>query len=789
MLPANANRPRNPRSRRKFGKDFNGVGIEVVSDTATPLHLPDVSGMSNRQAALAYAKAGWYVMPLTPGTKVPSRSIGNSWDRKSSRSPRQIRKWWRENPDHGIGLHVGRSGAVAFDFDTDDLGIIAQDGRPDMAKALRTARGINGTRPDGERSHYLFACEPGEFGNGAGAFARYGQVRGKNGYVVVAPTAHPDADTKGGQYRQVRTGVLKPLPKVLRDCLSEAAEQADSKTPAELEEFLAEYVGDDRPNALKGQLSKFMSEFDAGASRHDSIQSELCWAFREAIAGCYPAQRAYDELKASFYAAKPKRSSKEFDSMAQWAAAQAEQADPGETLARLDRNMWPGPHVPQLVADRVVEQAAKNNHPLVFWREQWLTWTGSYWEITDNSVLRNLLYELLRGAIFEGKNDSERLSWNPDRSKVDKVVDALKSSALLSNKIDPPIWTNGHNAQVIACQNGLLDIDDRDLLPHSQKFFNLFALPFDYDPEATCPRWLKFLREVFPGDREAAELLQEWFGYVLSGRTDLHKMLMIIGPPRSGKGTIDRILERLIGAAHTGLSAGDLKSNFGLQSMLGKSLAVFSDERITVDGKKFVDTLLKITGGDAIRIDVKYHEPWVGRLPTRLMFMSNETPGLPDSSGAIVSRMLVLYMSKSWLGKEDPHLAKALAAELAGILNWSLDGLARLHERGHFVQPASGQQTIELLDESASPVSQFVGELCNLRPGASVLKDDLYDAWKVWCSANGHEVGSKVYLSRKLIAAYPNRITFAKLGGRGKQRPHYVGIALRPIAKPRAHVR
>lgn len=746
--------------------------------------------MSNRQAALAYAKAGWYVMPLGPGTKVPSRSIGVDWDEKSSRSPRQIRRWWSENPRHGIGLHVGRSGAIAFDFDTDDLGIIAQDGRPDMAKALRTARGINGTRPDGDRGHYLFALRDGEsFGNGAGAFTPYGQVRGRNGYIVVAPTPHPDADTKGGQYRQVRTGVLKPLPKVLRDCLSEAGEQADPKTPEQLEQFLGEHVGDDRPHALKGQVNKFLAEFDAGASRHESITKALCWAFREAIAGCYPAQRAYDELKMHFEASKPERSSGEYDRMAQWAAAQAEQADPDETLARLDRNMWPGPHMPQLVADRVAEHAAKDGHPIVFWREQWLRWTGAHWATMGNTALRNVLYGVLRGAIYEGKKESERLSWNPDRGKVDKVVDALKSVVFLSDQVQPPSWTNGHDARVIACRNGLLDVADRDLLPHTPRYFNTFALPFDYDPEATCPRWLKFLREAFPEDRESVELLQEWFGYILSGRTDLQKMVMLIGPTRSGKGTIDKVLEALVGDAHLGLSAGDLKGDFGLQPLLGKSLAVFSDERVTVDGKRFTETLLRITGGDALTVNIKYREPWVGRLGTRLMFMSNEPPGLPDSSRAIVGRMLVLAMSKSWLGKEDHGLSNALSAELAGILNWSLGGLARLNERGHFVQPASGKQVIELVDESASPVTQFVEERCTLRPGASVLKDDLFIAWREWSGASGHETGAKVSLARKLYAAYGNRIKSAKLGGKGKQRPHYTGIALRPIATPRISVR
>jgi hypothetical protein len=50
-------------------------------------------------------------------------------------------------------------------------------------------------------------------------------------------------------------------------------------------------------------------------------------------------------------------------------------------------------------------------------------------------------------------------------------------------------------------------------------YFNIMVLPYDYDPAATCPRWQQFLDEVFGDDTESIGLLQEWFGYVLSGRT------------------------------------------------------------------------------------------------------------------------------------------------------------------------------------------------------------------------------------------------------------------------------
>jgi hypothetical protein len=69
-------------------------------------------------------------------------------------------------------------------------------------------------------------------------------------------------------------------------------------------------------------------------------------------------------------------------------------------------------------------------------------------------------------------------------------------------------------------------------------------------------RWLRFLDEAMPGDPTAHQVLQEWVGYILSERTDLQKVLMLIGPTRCGKGTIDRLLRALVGEDnHRGLSS------------------------------------------------------------------------------------------------------------------------------------------------------------------------------------------------------------------------------------------
>jgi putative DNA primase/helicase len=105
-----------------------------------------------------------------------------------------------------------------------------------------------------------------------------------------------------------------------------------------------------------------------------------------------------------------------------------------------------------------------------------------------------------------------------------------------------------------------------ELLDHSPDYFNQTAVPLAYQEAEPPERWLGFLHDLWGDDHEQIQALQEWFGYVISGRLDLHKILLLIGPPRAGKGIITRILTRLLGGpGHVaGTTPRSLNNEFGL---------------------------------------------------------------------------------------------------------------------------------------------------------------------------------------------------------------------------------
>lgn len=462
-----------------------------------------------------------------------------------------------------------------------------------------------------------------------------------------------------------------------------------------------------------------------------------------------------------------------------------------------DRPLFPEPAAPLDVARRLYDNFTEDGQrTLISWRGGWMRWHGSHWSEIDTAELRSHVYEVLGEAVYEaevkiaGVMVPQLRPWNPGRNKVANVIEAMAAVGHVSSDIDPPAWIGLHGAeqstgsQMISCANGLLDLSQRKLIDHTPALFNLVSVPFDFNPDAGKPTsWLGFLDSIWPDDPESVALLQEYLGYVLSGRTDMQKMLMLIGPTRSGKGTIARMVTELVGRLNAaGPTLASLGTNFGLSPLLGKPLAIISDARLgDTPAHTVVERLLSITGEDMLTVDRKFRDPWSGKLPTRFVVLSNELPKFKDSSGAIANRLVILQMSESFLGREDRTLDDRLRVELPGILLWALDGLDRLDRNGRFTVPDSSRDATALMMDLASPVSAFTRDRCEIGSGLSTPVDEIFSAWKTWAEENGHHAGAKTTFGRNLRSAVP-KIKLAEPRTAGGRIKVYTGITLRNSA-------
>ena len=411
-------------------------------------------------------------------------------------------------------------------------------------------------------------------------------------------------------------------------------------------------------------------------------------------------------------------------------------------------------------------------------------WKTTHWTEEGEGLVRSILYRFTENAICLTAEGPQ--PWSPTRHKISDVVDALSAICVLRADVDQPGWLDGaaETGVVVAVKNGLLDVEQRRLMPHTPNYFNQTSVPFDYVPDAPEPkRWLEFLTQLWPEEPAAIDVLCEWCGYVVSGRTDLHKIMLMIGPTRGGKGAIARVLTALIGRKNVaGPTLNSLSGEFGLAPLIGKPLAVISDARFSGrDASVVVERLLSISGEDTLTVNRKYRDQWTGKLPSRLHVLSNELPKLGDASTAIVGRIVLLLLHHSWLGKEDHQLEPALHTELTGILNWALDGLARLTivNGNRFTPLPSADEAVIEMRDLASPVAAFVREKCETGPGKEISKEELFVAYKVWAEENGHDKKSHPVFGRDLRAAVPS-IKKARPRGHFKSRKRiYIGICLR----------
>jgi putative DNA primase/helicase len=427
--------------------------------------------------------------------------------------------------------------------------------------------------------------------------------------------------------------------------------------------------------------------------------------------------------------------------------------------------------------------------PILFFQAGvFYTWTGTHYRVVENDVVRSHIYQFMDLA-KEKRIDDTVIPFRPNRRRAADVMEALTALTTLPVEVRPPTWLDARCAvfppeQIVACANGLLHVPTRTLLAHTPIFFSQNALDFCYEvgTSSDAIEWLSFLRAIWPDDREAIEILQEIFGYLLTSDTRQQKMFLITGPKRSGKGTIARILRELVGPANAiGPTLAGLSTNFGLAPLIGKTLSIISDARLSgrADHHIIAERLLAISGEDALTIDRKFLPAWNGQLRTRFLILSNELPRLPDASGAFSSRFIVLTMKRSFYGREDLGLLDRLKAELPGIFKWSLEGLERLNTRGYFHQPSSSIQVIEEFEDLSSPISAFVRERCYLDVHAKVKTSDLFNAWKNWCDANGREhPGTTQSFGRDLRSVIAGLTVTQNREGEDRAR-FYEGIKLR----------
>ncbi|KUI11448.1 hypothetical protein AU192_01305 [Mycobacterium lehmannii] len=396
---------------------------------------------------------------------------------------------------------------------------------------------------------------------------------------------------------------------------------------------------------------------------------------------------------------------------------------------------------------------------------------------TDPEWIRGRLRQALSGMFYvktrqlQSGNAYSLKSWNPDDKGLTQVANALADllsagtgtqARELPNAYGEYLQVYRGGARVL-CRNGVLDLDTGALTRNCPLWFSLSMVNANYDhtadPHGEC-EWLRMLRDQWADDPGAITCLQQWFGYVLTGRTDLQKWMLVIGPSGSGKSIIADVLGTLLGVV-SATKLDTLNSQFGLQALYetGATLAVMSDIRFGArDSNTAVGNLLAITGEDEVTVERKYKTAVSARLSVRFHGSANEMPRWSDNSSALQRRALILETSRGfrYTDDDDPGLKRRiLAAELGQVLRWAVEGLALLNASGgRFARSSHADELDAELSELSSPVRTFVNECCEIGTAEDFVDlKPLYTVWQGWAETNNTGKGMSLNKFRAALKA------------------------------------
>ena len=372
---------------------------------------------------------------------------------------------------------------------------------------------------------------------------------------------------------------------------------------------------------------------------------------------------------------------------------------------------------------------------------------------------RHTVYDK-RGAFYEFRNgfwqEKDRLTIiKLLRAILDKFVPNVCDAGVISDiKTFLPIICPDFNllrpaTNFINLTNGLLDLNTFELVPHDRQFASLVQLPFDYNPDAECPKFHKFLNEIFRGDNELKLLTQEIMGYCLSPSTQAQKCFIFYSDGSSGKSVLCSILHRLAGgdANVSSVTLSNLNAKFTRAQLYGKVVNISTEN----ENSNFNSEALKsITSGDPIQIENKYEKPFTAKIIAKLVFAMNNLPKPSDRTFALYRRLcLVPFLTKFVDNphegtnelKRNPNIEAELLEELPGILAWCIEGLKRLVANNYqFTKSIEAEKLMLEFRKDTTPVYAFIDECISesqARMPERISTNELYSAYNRWLEVNG----------------------------------------------------
>jgi len=736
-------------------------------------------------AALEYARAGLPVFPVRRD-KRPRTEHGF---KDATLDPDTIRSWWTRFPDDGIGMPTGSlSGIVAVDIDPRNGGSVAFAKLVEEFGQLPAGPSVI---TGGGGTHYYFQ-HPGGTAPVVHGFRPGLDFQGDGAYIIVPPSPH----MSGLTYRWAGDSANTPMPFMpswLFRIVYEHAPAPSGDRP--LPEFPAPASDKEALERVfsgpNGDLHRWVYENRLAVShvKDHAAYVAFCTALLFAgateeqvprILGFTPeswdqsgrAQWKHLAKHGGYYRRRDtlvRVSSLYRDALAALklpppnpAGAKPEEEPPAPrpkfpaSLFKMGKNGWVGD-------DGAFRDWFRTDESFVVPVERGTFSSPGNFEILryNDGYYNGTARAFVRGRIEDAFRHMSVASTEAFREEVLKGLGATSEFHRSRTDFNPP--------HMVCLANGVLDTGTRAITPHPLRpgpghpVFT-WKMPVAYDPEATCPRFEQFLREIMPDTpdgrgEKARELLVDLMGYALWRANPFQVFFVCVGDGANGKTTWGKVLQALVGRdAMSDLSLQQISSHRFAPAELDGKLVNLCDD-LPYDKPLTATGALKIlTGEGTMTVERKGQHPFAMRFDGKVIAMANRTPPTQDDTYAFWRRVVVFRFEQTFAvgdPRRDPDLERKLLAELPGILNLALKGLARVRGRLEFDPERLLVNAEEEWRRRSDPIRAELLDAFEVCPGAFVTNERIRDWHVSLCEAEDREPLSNDALGQAVTRAFP----------------------------------
>ena len=395
---------------------------------------------------------------------------------------------------------------------------------------------------------------------------------------------------------------------------------------------------------------------------------------------------------------------------------------------------------------------------LKFYREAWHKYLVGYFQEFPEADFEAMLTKFIQDK-FE--NEVPRIS----NAVLNDVKLNLKSSNLcfLPSELQEPFYISGasNQADLFNMKNGLLNRLTMELKPHTPDLFSTVQLPYDYRPDAGCPRWLQYLQEVQVDTPENIRLLKMMFGLCLIPETRFNVAFYLYGEGGTGKSVCLHVLTKLIGEHNICcIPLNRFGEKFGLYPLTTKLINVVGESPFQTKFNELAgaeNTLKEVTDGGIIAIEQKMKNPYQARVTARCIFATNNLPLFSDRSNGLWDRLRIISFKTRirGTGQENRNLRFELEQELPGIFLWALEGLRELQELQRFPDTPEGVGIRDEHRDICDHERVFLNEFYSFEIGCQRETRAVYEHYRQWMKDNGYNGMGEARFSQSIKRVFP----------------------------------